>query len=129
VRRWSGQILWQAVLYGSNGVATGLLYSAVAWGLLAATSISLTGAVVIAYAVSVLGNYVGSRLIFRPTHGIGEHGLRYLAVVAFSFASTAFWAWVLDRPSVPAVVSVYAPVLLTTIPTFLLLRRWVFRSS
>lgn len=81
-----------------------------------------------AYAIGGICNYTGARRIFKPTTTIKGHLGRYLTVIAGAFALTSAVAWSLDRGGAPDWVGAYVPVLVTAIPTFVLMRTWVFRS-
>ena len=82
--------------------------------------------VVIAYAIAVLWNYLGARLVFRPETPLAAHGWRYASVVALNFAATATVAWACRRAELPDAVAVYLPVALTVVPTYVFMRVWVF---
>lgn len=85
--------------------------------------------VLIAYAIGVGANYLGARLVFKPTTGLRRHALRYLSVVAANFLTTAVLAWWLHRIGADNIISVYPPVAVTAVPTFALMRNWVFDSA
>jgi putative flippase GtrA len=119
----------QLVSYGINGVITAVVYTAVVWTLIALSRKTFALDVVAAYACAVVCNYVGARFIFKPTVGLRGHLPRYLAVIAGNFAVTALLAWSLHRAGVPNLFGAYLPVAVTAIPTFVLLRHWVFTPA
>lgn len=119
----------QLILFGVNGVSTGIVYSAAVWSLIAMSPRTFELDVLIAYAIGLGANYLGARLVFKPTTGLRRHALRYLSVVAANFLTTAVLAWWLHRTGVANIISVYLPVMVTAAPTFVLMRRWVFNNS
>jgi putative flippase GtrA len=118
----------QLISFGLNGASTGIVYSVAVWSLLAISRKTFELDVVIAYAISIAANYLGARLVFKPTTGIRGHALRYLSVVASNFLTTAVLAWWLHRAGADNIISVYLPVAVTSIPTFVLMRNWVFKN-
>jgi len=115
-------------MFGANGVSTGIVYSAVVWSLIALSPRTFELDVIVAYATAIAANYVGARLVFKPTTGLRRHALRYLSVVAANFLTTAVLAWWLHWIGVANIISVYLPVMVTAAPTFVLMRRWVFNN-
>ena len=131
--RWIGRFtkpqLVQLVSFGLNGVSTAIVYSAAVWSLIAVSPRTFAFDVLLAYAIATAAHYFGSRLVFRAKTGMHGHDLlRYLAVVAASWLTTASLAWCLHRTAVNNVIAVYLPVAVTPIPTFLLMRNWVFKN-
>lgn len=118
----------QLISFGLNGVFTGIVYSVAVWSLIAFSPKTFELDVVTAYAISVAANYLGARLVFKPTTGIRGHALRYLFVVAANFLTTAVLAWWLHRAGADNIISVYLPVAVTLVPTFVLMRSWVFKN-
>jgi len=120
--------LVQLISFGLNGAFTGIVYSAAVWSLIALSPETFELDVVIAYAVATAANYFGARLVFKPTTGIRGHALRYLSVIAANFLTTAVLAWCLHRTGAENIISVYLPVVATSVPTFVLMRSWVFKN-
>jgi len=118
----------QLILFGVNGVSTGIVYSAAVWSLIAVSPKTFEFDVVIAYAVAAAVNYLGARMVFKPTTGIRGHAMRYLSVVAANFLTTGVLAWCLHRAGAENIISVYLPVAVTSVPTFVLMRGWVFKN-
>ncbi len=118
----------QLISFGLNGAITGIVYSAAVWSLIALSPKTFELDVVIAYAVATAANYLGARLVFKPTSGIGGHALRYLSVVVANFLTTSVLAWYLHRTGADDIISVYLPVAVTLVPTFVLMRKWVFKN-
>jgi putative flippase GtrA len=121
-------VVRQLVSYGVNGLLTTAVYSAVVWTLLAVSHKTFALDVLIAYGIAVICNYLGSRYIFRPTTNLHGHLFRYVTVVAGNVVLTALGAWLLRQWEAPDFVAAYVPVWAVTIPSFGLLRVWVFRS-
>ena len=67
-----------------------------------------------------------SAMVFKPETALATHAWRYAAVVALNFAVTAAVAWACRRAGLPDAVGVYLPVLVTVVPSYLLMRIWVF---
>jgi putative flippase GtrA len=122
---WRGR-LGHFLLFGLNGAVTAIVYSIAVWSLIAISPRTFAADVVTAYAVAVGVNYLGARLLFRPTSRVSGHIVRYAAVVCLNFAITAAIAWLLHRAGARDAVAAYAPVLITAVPTYVLMRRWVF---
>jgi putative flippase GtrA len=121
--------LVQLASFGVNGLSTGVVYSVAVWTLIALSRRTFALDVLIAYAIAVLANYFGARLVFKPTTGIRGHALKYLSVIAANLLITSGLAWILHQAGAADVVAAYLPVAVTTVPTFVLMRSWVFRSS
>jgi putative flippase GtrA len=119
----------QLVSFGLNGVSTAIVYSTAAWSLIALSPTTLAFDVTFAYAIAVAAHYLGSRLVFRAKTDLHGHVFRYLAVIAASWLTTAFLAWCLHRTAINIVIAVYLPVAVTAVPTFLLMRNWVFKNT
>jgi putative flippase GtrA len=129
---WTGRLtrahLVQLISFGLSGAFTGIVYSAAAWSLIALSPKTFEFDVVIAYAIATAANYLGARLVFKATTGIRGHALRYLSVVAANFLTTSVLAWSLHRTGADNIISVYLPVAVTLVPTFVLMRSWVFKN-
>lgn len=121
--------LVQLILFGANGICTGIVYSLAVWSLIAISPTTLVLDVVIAYATATTVNYLGARLVFKPETSVRGHALRYLSLIAANFVATAGLAWWLDRTGADNIISVYLPVAVTSIPTFMLMRSWVFKNK
>jgi putative flippase GtrA len=121
--------LLQLLLFAANGLCTAVIYSAVVWTLIAASPETFAVDVVVAYAVATAANYLVARFVFKPTGGALAHLPRYLVVVAGNFAFTAAAAWLLHRLGTWDAIAAYAPVVVTAVPTFVLMRMWVFRPD
>ena len=132
IRWWAGRVtkthLVQLISFGLNGAFTAIVYSAAVWSLIALSPKTFELDVVIAYAVATAANYFGARLVFKPTTGIRGHALRYLSVIAANFLTTAVLAWCLHHAGAGNIISVYLPVAVTSVPTFVLMRSWVFKN-
>lgn len=129
---WTGPLtkvhLVQLILFGMNAVATAIVYTAAVWSLIALSGETFVLDIVIAYAIATAANYLGARVVFKPTTGVRGHALRYLSVVAANFLATAVLAWWLHRTGAAKIISVYVPVAVTSVPTFVLMRSWVFKN-
>lgn len=124
-RRTFGQFM----AFGVNGLCTAAVYSAVVWTLIVLSRRTFPLDVVIAYVVSTVVNYLGSRVIFHQGTTLRGHMVRYLALVAANLAVAAGIAALLDANHAPDAVGAYLPPVITAIPTFLLMKRWVFRAA
>lgn len=118
----------QFLLYGLNGAFAAVVYSAVVWSLLAVSHRTFVLDVVIAYAAGGVCNYFGARRLFKPTTPLAGHFGRYLIVVAGAFTSTSLLAWAFDRAGLPDLFGAYLPVVITALPVFVIMQRWVFNS-
>ena len=121
--------LHQFILYGLNGVFTAIMYSIAFWSLLALSRHTFVLDVIIAYAVAGLCNYTGARRLFKPTTKLHGHVRRYLVVLVGAFSLTSALAWSLDQAGAPRFVGAYLPVVVTSLPVFLLMRAWVFSPA
>lgn len=121
--------LVQLVSFGFNGAFTGIVYSAAVWSLIALSPKTFELDIVMAYAIATAANYFGARLVFKPTTDIRGHAVRYLSVVAANFLTTSVLAWYLHRAGADDFISVYLPVGVTLVPTFVLMRGWVFKKQ
>ena len=128
-RRFLSPQVLQFALFAVNGAVVAVIYSIAVWSLISLSPRSFTFDVVIAYGISVVTNYLGARLIFRSATRMRTHVPRYLTVVALNFVLAAAVAWSLDYIGAPRIISAYAPVVVTAVPSFLLMRRWVFRPE
>lgn len=119
----------QLALFGLNGAFAAAVYSAVVWTLIAASPDTFALDVVIAFAASAVANYVGARVVFKPHTTFRGHILRYLIVVACTFTATGVIAALVHDAGAPDIVGAYLPTVLTAIPTFVVMRTWVFRRG
>jgi putative flippase GtrA len=119
----------QVVGFGLNGASTAVVYSIAIWTLIAVSPRTFAVDVVAAYAIAVAVNYLGARLIFKPGDDLRTHFARYAILVAANSIATAVLASWLHRLGVHYALAVYFPVAVTVIPTFVLMRTWVFKRS
>ena len=117
----------QLIQFAANGSLTAVIYSVAALSLIAASPTTLAADVAVSYAIAVASHYVGSRLLFHSGNIGRSHVFRYLSVVGVNFCATAGIAWLLHRLGAGNIISAYAPVVVTVVPTFVLMRSWVFR--
>ncbi len=119
-------MLRRFVLFAGNGVVTAVVYTVAAWSLVWRFPDAFVADVVVAYAVALIVNFVGARYVFSPETTFATHGWRYLCVAGANFLVTTGLAWAAHRWGLPDPVAVYGPVLVTTVPTFVVMQRWVF---
>jgi putative flippase GtrA len=117
------------ILFASNGAITAATYSAVVWTLIALSGQTFALDVLAAYACAVAANYTGSRLIFGADSSVRSHVPRYATVVCLNFAITAGIAALLHGLGAPTAFAAYLPVIITAIPSYYLMRSWVFAPS
>jgi putative flippase GtrA len=116
-------------LFAVNGIVTAIVYSAIAWSVLVVEPGASSLAVVIAYAGAVAVNYLGSRIVFHAPPPSAPQLGRYFIVVAGNGLTAFVVASALKAGGSQEWVTVYGPVLVTMIPSFALMRWWVFGAS
>ena len=126
-RLFSRHNLTQLAFFGANGLSTAIVYSVAVWTLIAVSPQTFALNVAVAYILGVVWNYLGARWIFKPGGDFRGHAPRYLAVVLGNLVVTALIAGVLNWAGAPKLISAYLPVAVIAVPTFLLMRGWVFK--
>lgn len=105
------------------------VYTVVAWLMLDISRHTFALDVLVAYVASAVSNYLGARRVFQVQSRFGSHKWRYLATLALSFGLTTILAVGVDNLDLPKLIAAYLPPIIAAVPTFLLLRFWVFRHD